>query len=282
MAEFDPAGLEARLVELGRSLDLPAPPDLRSAVLVRLAQPSSRRAWAQRFVVQLRLGRRRARRRIAIAVVTALLIIGAITPAGQAAVARIVHAFGVVLQLGSPTAPPRPERLPSQSSASLEQARRQVGFAVVVPAGLGTPDQVSVSDGGRVLSLIYSSGAVSARLDEFDGSVSPVFLKRLSVNAQQETLPGDTWAVWIEGPHDVVYVDAAGTEHTESAHLATHTLIWAVAGVTLRLEGDITREAALSIATASLTPPLSTGPSPPSAPRGPQGSAPPTSPREPG
>jgi hypothetical protein len=207
-------------------------------------------------------GLRSARRRVAAATLAVLVLLGTFTPAGQAAVARVVHAFGVALQLGSPAAPVRPEHLPGERGTPLERARRQVTFQVVVPAALGPPDQVTVSDGARVLSLIYASapgrpspgpGNVSARLDEFDGTVDAVFLKQLSAQAQWFALPDGGSAVWIDAPHDVAYIDRDGSTHTESAHLANHTMIWTVADVTLRLEGDFTPDEALAIAAGTVT-----------------------------
>jgi len=275
-ADVDPLDLEAQLVALGRHLDLPTAPDLRSAVLTRLDEPRPGPTVHRRRVV-----------RFAVATIAALLLLAAVTPAGQAAVARVVHAFGVTLRLGSPpapgstapgttapgtaapgtTAPGQPEQLPGETVTTLEQARRQVGFTVVVPSGLGTPDQVTVSDGGRVLSLVYRSGTgrptagpggVSARLDEFDGSIEPAFLKQIVGNVEWVSLPNDEPAVWIDSPHSVTYLDRSGAERSESAHLSARTLIWSVGGVSLRLEGDFTRQAALAIAAATVPAPTAT------------------------
>jgi hypothetical protein len=300
VTDFDAVDLEARLVELGRSLELPAPPDLRAAVLARLAETASGRprlGWSRyglsRFGL-LRFGLSRfglsryvrsglLNRRVAAVAIAVLVLLGAFTPAGQAAVARVVHAFGVVLHVGALSAPARPERLPGETASALDpvtgttsgqatrtvpppeqatgttlaRARRQVRFPVLVPDGLGAPDRVSVSDGGRVLSLIYLAGSgrpspgpggISARLDEFDGTLEAVFFKQLSAGAEYMELPDGGPAVWIGAPHDVTYVDSGGHAHTDSAHLASHTMIWTVGAVTLRLEGDFTRDEALAIA----------------------------------
>ncbi len=265
-AGFDRAALEAQLLDLGRHLDLPPAPDLTSAVLARLDQPRTA-ALSRRGL------------RMALAALAALVLVAAVTPAGQAAVARVVHAFGVVLRWGEPQAPARPEQLPGETSTALERARRQVAFPVVVPATLGRPDEVTVSDGGRVLSLIYRAGpgrpaagpgGISARLDEFDGAVDVVFLKQLSGAAEWLDLPNGDFAVWIDTPHDVTYLDRSGTEHTETSHLSGHTLIWTITPtaahppaaapgrgtaptpVTLRLEGDFTKEEARAIATGTV------------------------------
>jgi hypothetical protein len=139
-----------------------------------------------------------------------------------------------------------------------------VSFPVVAPAGLGLPDQVTVSDGGRVLSLLYGPGpgrppagpgGVSARLDEFAGTLDLVFLKTITGPVEYVDLPGAGPAVWIAAPHDVAYLDRDGVQHTESAHLASRTLIWQAGSVTLRLEGDFTRDDALAVAQSpALTP----------------------------
>lgn len=254
MAEFDRVDLEAQLVELGKALVLPVPRDLSSAVLRRLEAARPRRRQFVRY--------RSTRYRVAAITIAVLALLGAVTPAGQAAVARVVHAFGVSLHFGSPTEPARPERLPGESSTALEHARRQVPFPIVVPESLGPPDQVTVSDGGRVLSLVYlggpgrpnpGPGGISARLDEFDGTIDVIFLKQLSSQARWMPLPDGDSAVWIGAPHDVVYVDRAGSTRTDSAHLASHTMIWTVGAVTLRLEGDYTPEDALVIAAGTVT-----------------------------
>jgi hypothetical protein len=250
--------LEAALVDLGRGLDLPAGADPAPAVLARLARPEPGHRPA---------GRRRRPGRLVVAAVAALALLVAVTPAGQAAVSRVVHAFGVVLRLGSPSAPDRPERLPDEtvvpgpSSAALDRAREQVGFRPVVPAALGVPDQVLVSDRGRVLSLVYragpgrpapGAGGVSARLDEFDGTLEPFYFKTIQVPADFLDLPDGGVAVWIDQPHDVTYLGRDGKPRTGSAHLAARTLIWQAGAVTLRLEGDFTRDQALGLAVATV------------------------------
>ena len=127
---------------------------------------------------------------------------------------------------------------------------------MLVPAALGVPDQVTVSDGGRVLSLIYGPGpgrppagpdGVSARLDQFGGTLDPVFAKTVGAAAEFVDLPGGI-AVWIDAPHDVTYLDRNGLPHNGSARLASRTLIWQSGSVTLRLEGDFTRDDALAVA----------------------------------
>ena len=53
-----------------------------------------------------------------------------------------------------PSPAPHPS-LPGQQGMSLAQARQRVGFPILVPARLGPPAAVTVSDHGRVVTLIY-------------------------------------------------------------------------------------------------------------------------------
>jgi hypothetical protein len=67
--------------------------------------------------------------------------------------------------------------------------------------------------------LLYRGGAV--RLDEFDGTLEPYFIKKVDVAG------GTVWtevngraAVWIPAPHAVTYIDRNGVRHDETARLA--------------------------------------------------------------
>ncbi len=253
MADPQDVTLEERLVDLGRRLDVPGPADVAPAVLARLAQEQRRGPAGVP-----RPGRRLRRRLVAVGALVAVLLVG-LTPAGQAAVARVVavSASAALLDRGRAAGTPaaggaarRDGVRPGPGAGPGRVPRRR-------PGGPGHPDSVTVSDAGRVLSLVYGPGpgrppagpgGVSARLDEFDGTPDPVFLKTVDGPAEFVELPGGTFAIWISAPHDVSYVDAAGTTRTEAAHLASSTLIWSVGAVTLRLEGDFTREQALAVA----------------------------------
>ena len=270
MADLDPSGLEAELRELGRRLDLPPAGQYAPVVLARLAAldgdgPPAPAPWWRSVLDR----RRRVRRTVAAAVLAGLGVL-AVSPAGQAAVARVLRVAGVVLDLGasadgSVQPPRRPEVLPGETAGTLAEARRQASFPVTVPQLLGDPDQVTVSDAGRVVSLVYRAapglpapgpGGVAARVDEFDGTLDGAFLKQVRT-AEFVDLGGGAYAVWIAQPHPVTYLDATGTPRTESAHLAERTLIWEVAGVAFRLEGGFSRDQALAVARSTL--PAGTG-----------------------
>ena len=85
------------------------------------------------------------------------------------------------------------------------------------PAALGGPDYV--------------------RLDEFDGRLGPVFEKFLGVSGGQRVSVAAEPAIWLERPHELMYVDRAGQWRTETARLAAQSLLWQRGAVTYRLEG---------------------------------------------
>ncbi|MFF4812933.1 hypothetical protein ACFY03_32445 [Micromonospora chersina] len=233
--------LERELRDLATWLETPDVPDVRDRVRARLAAPARRR--------------RRWRRWLAAAL--AALLIAALPPGRAAiadAVAGLLRFSGVVVETTQAPAPPTgvPSPLPSQRSVTLDEARRHVRFPIRVPAALGAPEQVLVADPDgtgtyRVATLLYRGGAL--RLDAFDGSLDPVFHKQLGGGPGVEwvTVDGD-FAVWISRPHELAYIDRAGVERVETARLAAATLIWEDAGVSYRLEGQLTRDAAVGIA----------------------------------
>ncbi|MET8910124.1 DUF4367 domain-containing protein [Micromonospora sp. NPDC004551] len=232
--------LERELRDLATWLEEPEVPDVAARVRARLAAPPRRR--------------RRWRHWLA-AALAALLV--ALLPPGRAAIADAVTGLlrfsGIVIDTTpvpvAPTGVPSP--LPAQRSAAFDEAQRHLRFPIRVPAALGAPEQVLVADPDgtgayRVVTLLYRGGAL--RLDAFDGQLDPVFTKQVSG-------PGVAWvevdgdfAIWIGGPHELAYVDRTGTVRVETARLAAATLIWEDAGVSYRLEGDLTRDEAIRIA----------------------------------
>ena len=54
--------------------------------------------------------------------------------------------------------------------------------------------------------------------------------------------------VWLEEPHLVFFEDLRGRVRQSTGRLAGKTLLWQHGDVTLRLEGDLSKEEALRIA----------------------------------
>ena len=252
LAEWQRAA-ESELRAAGRELAVPPAKDLTAAVRQRLEGRAVRRRVPAPWTGALR---RRPRWRAALVVVAALLAVVIATPQGRAAIIHVLRFAGVELrQEPGPVPSPRSgASLPGQRPTSLEQARRQVSFPILVSAALGQPTEVVVSDGGRVASLIYRRTPYGlVRMDEYAGHVDQVFFEKfVHVSDVTGVEVNGTKALWIKGPHELVYVTPDGTLAVASARLTTgNTLIWSTRQVALRLEGNLGKTAALAIANSA-------------------------------
>jgi len=247
--------VEAELRELGRELHVPPAASPGAAVRQRLEGPAVRRPHlAPRGTGILRHWR--PAWRAALIVVAVLAVLLAATPQGRAVVTHVLRFAGIELQQepGPAPSPRSSAALPGERRTSLAQARRHVSFPILVPAALGRPSEVVVSDGGRVASLIYRGTPYGlVRMDEFAGHLDPVFFQKF-IHAGDVTVVrvNGRKGMWVRGPHVLMYITRDGTPAAASARLTTgSTLIWGTPQVALRLEGDLSRTAALAIASSA-------------------------------
>jgi hypothetical protein len=257
--------LERALAELAADLQFPPTPDLAGAVAARLDEAPAR--------ARRRPAGRWGWRRLAVAGLAAVLLAAAVlvaSPGTREAVARRLGLRGVGVELGGPPPPTvttRPgERLDLGlgQRVTLEEARRRVGFPVLVPGapGFRQPAAVYVNEavpvGGRV-DLVYrarpglpASPFTDAGLliTQFRGQVEPGFLKKVTgAGMVQLVTVGGEPGYWFSGePHFFSYQDSAGQFREERTRLAGNTLIWQRGDLTLRLEGQLSQEEALRIA----------------------------------
>jgi hypothetical protein len=244
--------VEAELRELGPALDVPPAASPAAAVRQRLEGPVARRPHPARRGTGI-LRRWRPAWRAALIVVAVLLVLLVATPQGRAVVTHVLRFAGIELQQepGPAPSPRSAAALPGERRMSLAEARRHVSFPILVPAALGRPSEVVVSDGGRVASLIYRRtphGLI--RMDEFAGHLDPVFFQKfIHLGDVTQVRVNGRKGLWIKGPHVLLYVTRDGTPAAASARLTTgNTLIWDTPQVALRLEGSLSRTAALAIA----------------------------------
>ncbi|WP_405432412.1 hypothetical protein [Micromonospora sp. NBC_00617] len=232
--------LEAELRDLSAWLATPDAPDVTAGVRDRLVRG---------------VRRRRRWRSYAAAALAALLV--AVLPPTRTAIAG---ALGEVLRFAGvsiatsptpslPTGEPSP--LPSQRTVGLDEARRAVRFPIRMPSTLGPPERALVADPDgagacRVATLLYDGGRL--RLDAFDGRLDLIFHKRTNRPEVTWTQVKGNFAIWVDGPHVVSYVDRSGLVRKETARLSASTLIWEEADVTYRLEGELSEAEALAIA----------------------------------
>jgi len=247
--------VETELRELGRGLDVPPAASPAAAVRQRLEGPAARRPrLAPRGTGILR--RWRPSWRAALIVVAVLAVLLVATPQGRAVVTHVLRFAGIELQQepGPAPSPRRSAALPGERRMSLAEARQHVSFPILVPAVLGRPSEVMVSDGGRVASLIYRRtphGLV--RMDEFAGHLDPVFFQKfIHLGDVTQVRVDGRKGLWIKGPHVLLYITRDGTPAAASARLTTgNTLIWGTRQVALRLEGSLGKTAALAIASSA-------------------------------
>jgi hypothetical protein len=263
------AAAEAELRAVARELEVPPARDLTAAVRQQLEERAAPGRPRWRAPVN-RLRRRapvsRPRRRAvltALAVLAALAVVVIATPQGRAAISHVFRFDGVELrqsQSQSQSQSPGPSQsrpatgsasLPGEHRMSLAQARRQVSFPILVPAVLGQPGQVLVSDGGRVVSLVYPRTRYGqVRMDEFAGQVDQIYFEKIVYlgNVTKVTVNGRE-ALWIKGPHELMYIRRDGTTAEAPPRLTTgNTLLWGTRQAALRLEGGFGEKTALAIA----------------------------------
>jgi len=234
------------LVLLGRTTTVPAPAaELEEVVRRRVAAlptpaPSARATWSR----TLRDAGGRWRGRLAVVAVALLVALFAAPPV-RAAVADWFGFAGVIVQRGPVDADDAPPPPAVEGEMTVADAARLVDFVPHVPAALGEPDAVEVSDDRVLLSMSWSTADGVVRLDQLDGRLDFGIAK--TAPGVQYARVGDTDALWFEEPHEVVVLDEHGRPRTETARLAGHTLIWPDGDVTLRLEGDLSLERAVEI-----------------------------------
>jgi hypothetical protein len=280
------ADLERALRELAAAIDFPATPDLAARLHITLPERRQRRRlwpWSSRLqlaaavlsvlllaglvVLLVPVTRNAVADRLGLRGVHIRLVPG-LTPAASPAAAPAASPAtpgATTAARGSPTPAATPNPLAALQLGepiTLQAAEQAAGFHVLVPAALGPPDAVYLDrtvPGGAV-TLVYKPRpdlpaspitGVGLLLSEFRGAIEPAFfgkgvgpdttLTAISVGGE----PG--W--WLEGaPHLYFYRGPDGQVRDDRIRLAGNTLLWEHGALTLRLEANLTRDAAVRIA----------------------------------
>jgi hypothetical protein len=191
------------------------------------------------------------------------------TPSAREAVARRLGLLGVDIHLGgpAPTVTSAGRRAPANLDlglgrrVTLEQARAAVGFRLLLPTARGfeRPDAAYLTDdipGGRVDLVWRPRPGLPASpftdagllLTELQGKPFAGKFVKSATQLEEVTVAGEL-GYWLSGePHGFVYQDRGGSVRSESARLAGATLLWTHGALTLRLEGQISKQEALRIA----------------------------------
>ena len=217
--------LDVALRELGRHVEFPPTPEIASAIRGRLERP---RPW---------------RRPLAIALAVLAVAIGAVlaVPPARTAVLDWLGLRHVSIVRVDELPPTEPiVRLDLGRETSLAKAP----LWALVPDD--KPDKVFVDDG--TVNLLWGDPEhPRLLLTEFRGDAFIEKLIQPSTDVEAVTVNGRPGA-WLDEPHVVMFKDPRGRIRDNSGRLAGKTLLWQHGEVTLRLEGDLTKEEALRIA----------------------------------
>ncbi len=224
-----PDTIEQRLAELARELRVEVPDGLESSVMARVRGARPARRW-RRWVAGLLLG----------------LLAGGVVASPVGATIREWFGFhGVAVTSGDPVTE-SPTVPPAAGSADLAAAAARAGFEPVVPEALGAPDAVVVSDDDAVVSLSWTTEEGTMRLDQFRGTVEPLFWKT-APEAEHVAVDGRD-ALWLPTPHRVTVLGPGGDARQLPSRLSAPTLVWLSGDLTLRLEGHLDLAAAVAVA----------------------------------
>ncbi|HEX2505812.1 MAG TPA: hypothetical protein VHK22_06345 [Gaiellaceae bacterium] len=241
MRELD---LERELRTLGQTLVVPVPPDLVPAVLERIdAAPVRRPVWRRRLVLALAA--------LALAAAAAFAV-----PPARTAILDLLHIRGATVERVDEPPAVRELDLGLAEPVSLEEGRRLLAFEPLVPdfPGLGGPDAVYVdryASGGQVVFLYGTEDAARLLVSEFRGDTNPVLIGKQAgpgTVVEQVMVAGEP-GFWVAGePHELLYLGPDGEPRPDTVRLAANALLWQRGPLTLRIEGDITKEHALELA----------------------------------
>jgi hypothetical protein len=227
------AELETALRDLGREVAFPATPDLASAIRGRLERPP-------RFL------RRPVAIALAVAVVAAIAAAFAV-PQSRSAILDWLGLRNVsVVRVEKLPAVPAQGRLDLGSRVTLDEAKRRAPWLLLPDT---EPDSVWVNEslpGGKVSLLWGTPSNVRLLLTEFTGQT--YIEKVIEGDTQVERVKIGNAGAWFHGPHVVMFQDRDGRFRESHARLAASTLVWQLGDVTLRLEGNLTKDEALRIA----------------------------------
>jgi hypothetical protein len=231
--------LELALVALGHELDVPPAPQLAPRVRARIERRARRRRV---FVLAFALG------------VVALGIAFAV-PQARSAILRFFH-LGAVTVERVETLPPAKERPlvtglgPARPRAAAE---RIAGFRMTLPKfEYGTPTRYYARPGAiatsfrapKVVLLIELSGEQVGFAKKYASGETKV---------EPAEVSGVYFGLWLSGgPHAVRWSTPSGQERA-TTRLAGNVLLWQAHGRTYRIEGNLSREEALRLA-SKITP----------------------------
>jgi hypothetical protein len=223
--------LERRLQELGGEIAYPATP---------------------RF--DLGFDRRRVRRLrplvLGFAVLLAILAgVLALSPGARSAFLEIFHIRGATVERVETLPDVKAQRLDFGERVTRREAERRVGFRLLDLGG--EPDAIFVRPDGLASAVYGDPSHPRLVLSQARGAIFEGFLKKTGgsgTTVRYVTVKGEPGLFITGADHFVMFRDENGGIKDEKTYLAGTVLLWDRGPLLLRLEGDLTRAAALELA----------------------------------
>jgi hypothetical protein len=216
--------LERALVALGRELDIPPEPDLRSRVRERI----ERRTRYRRAAL------------LALAVLVVAVGIALAVPPARSAILRFFHIGSVTIERVDTLPAARERSLVAGlgSALSLRDAEKSSGVPLVLA---GPRPRRFYAQPGLIATVLHYRGK-SVLLAEFQGDQMGLTKKFVSPDTSVEPAPIGSFGVWLEGgKHVLTWQRASGEIRQMERRLAGNVLIWAEGARTYRLEGGLNK-----------------------------------------
>jgi hypothetical protein len=213
--------LTTELHALAADVDWPQTPDLAASVLARLEEPVPAARPRRRG------GRRRAPRRVVIAIALLVLALPAAALAVPATRHAVLDAFGLRhVRVQRPATFPHAARDPKLG--------RRIALPpdALVPRALGRP--AAVYRNGKIITLVYDRPRVLIAQARGSLPEAPVLRKIVHIDdrARRTTVDGAP-ALFLGAPHAYLWSDVTGAPVRSGP-----ALIWERGATVLRLEGE--------------------------------------------
>ena len=223
--------LESALLELGRQIEYPATPEFV------IPDPAP--------------AKRPSRLRLVAAAAMAVVLVVLAFPGPRQAVADLFSIGSVGFSVVDTLPPAELVRAPGEQM-TLAKAQNEVDFDIVTIDS--EPDAVfvdrSVAGGVVTLGFGESDGSYRLLITQIGGAMHPQFLKVITpdVVVRVVDVEGEQ-GFWVaDGPHVLLLLDEQGNDVEDTARLAANTLVYTFGDLTIRIEGDMTLEQAMEIA----------------------------------
>jgi hypothetical protein len=234
--------LEHALRRLGGQVEFPPTPDLTGRVRRRLEEAPPRR-W------------RPSRRALAVALAVLALAVGTAfaVPSARSTILDWLGITGVdIVRVDELPAVAPPADLGLGERVTLAEARMQVPYTVLVPRAkeLGDPDAVYIARHGPSYQISFLWGTpdrVRLLISEFEGFSMAEKMAGPGTDTERVVVNGET-GVWFAGAPHVFLYSEGGDPIEETMRLVERALVWQQGMLTLRLEGDISKQDALKFA----------------------------------